>query len=179
MTNCSNHINDIIVEFNFKWNGHKRCIHKETQSATNECPTQQMLSKLRQMGTYNTPAENGIPVPTEVILQGSSCIQAHLLRKRGENQVRGTSLVCDNILLCKGWLVLPLPKYPDKEKRIWQLSEQHFIRSASAKINKRQAEGLENAWKAGTSNTAPSQSLCLCRTCLLSPSHSKCQTYLF
>lgn len=89
------------------------------------------------------------------------------------------SLAWDNILLCKGWLVLPLLKYPDKEKRIWQLSEQHFIRSAFAKINQRQAEGWERAWKAGTSDRAPSQSLCLCRTCLLSPSHSKCQTYLF
>ncbi len=57
-------------------------------------------------------------------------------------EVSSKSLACDNILLCKGWLVLPSLKYPDKEKRIWQLSEQHFIRSAFAKINQRQAENV-------------------------------------
>lgn len=104
MTNCSNHINDIIVKFNFKWNGHKRCIHKEIQSATNECPTQKILSNFRQMEMYNIPAENGIHVLSEVILQGSSCVQADLLRKRRLNPLRRTSLAVITYCFVKTYL---------------------------------------------------------------------------
>lgn len=162
MTNCSYNINDIIVKFDFRKETDIYQSHEPDVVKVQANGDVYLQNQRRYTCTYRSAVS--------FLMHSSPSVW---------EMWAAQSLACDNILLCKGWLVLPSLKYPDKEKRIWQLSEQHFIRSAFAKINQRQAEGWERAWKAGTSNRAPSQSLCLCRTCLLSPSHSKCQTYLF